>query len=167
MSQTLHIDINESAEELKRMMNEQQRARLRERLQVLYWIKMGLFKTLQELADHVGRSKSVVFNWLKIYRTQGLAGILKWNFVNGGRRSSLPVKIRDELVQRLSDPHWSFVSYREIQSWLRETHGLDRPYSTVHRIVRYELKAKLKVARPFPIQRDEAAVVEFKKNYRR
>ncbi|MCB1767609.1 MAG: helix-turn-helix domain-containing protein, partial [Candidatus Competibacteraceae bacterium] len=91
MSQTLQVDIQESAEELKRLMNEQQRARLRERLQVLYWIKVGLCQSLQEIADHLGRSKSIVFKWLQTYRLQGLAGLLKWNFHQCGRRSSLSV----------------------------------------------------------------------------
>ena len=39
MSRSLHIEIKESAEELKRMMNEQTRAKFRERIQILYWIK--------------------------------------------------------------------------------------------------------------------------------
>ena len=76
MSRTLHIEITESAEELKRIMNEQTRAKFRERLQILYLIKTGLFASLQELADHLGRSKSVIVKWLKLYRTQGLVGLL-------------------------------------------------------------------------------------------
>ena len=144
--------------------NAQQRARLRERLQVLYWIKVGLFHSLQEIADHLGRSKSIIFKWLQTYRLQGLAGLLKWNFHQCGRRSSLSGDVRAELEQRLQDPHGGFASYGDVKNWLFETYELDLPYSTVHRIVRYELKAKLKIPRPLPIQRDEAAVVEFKKN---
>ena len=70
MSRSLRIEIAESAEELRKMMNDQTRAKFRERLQILYWIKIECFRSLQELADHLGRSKSVIVKWLKTYRTQ-------------------------------------------------------------------------------------------------
>jgi transposase len=162
MSRSLSIEIAESAEELRKMMNDQTRAKFRERLQVLYWIKTNLFRSLQELADHLGRSKSVIVKWLKTYRTQGLAALLEWNY-HGGRRSKLSDAILDTLQQRLSDPTAGFHSYKEIKHWLCEEQGVEMPYSTVHRIVRYKLQAKLKVARPTSIHRDDIAVVEFKK----
>jgi transposase len=165
MSRSLSIEIAESAEELRKMMNDQTRAKFRERLQVLYWIKTNLFRSLQELADHLGRSKSVIVKWLKTYRTQGLAALLEWNY-HGGRRSKLSDAILDTLQQRLSDPTAGFHSYKEIKHWLCEEQGVEMPYSTVHRIVRYKLQAKLKVARPTSIHRDDLAVVEFKKTAR-
>jgi hypothetical protein len=36
----------------------------------------------------------------------------------------------------------------DIQQWLREEFGLEVPYQTLHGIVRYQLKAKLKRPRP-------------------
>jgi hypothetical protein len=53
----------------------------------------------------------------------------------------------DQLKERLSEPE-GFGSYKEIQQWLAEEQNLELPYSTVHRIVRYELEAKLKTPRP-------------------
>lgn len=163
MSRSISIEIAESAEELREMMNDQTRAKFRERLPVLYWIKTKLFQSLQDLADHLGRSKSVIVKWLKTYRTQGLATLLEWNY-HGGRRSKLSDAIVDALQQRLSDPTAGFNSYKEVKRWLFEEQGLEIPYSTVHRIVHYKLQAKLKVARPTSIHRDDLAVVEFKKN---
>ena len=104
----------------------------------------------------------MIVKWLKIYRTQGLVGLLQWNY-HGGRRPALCVAVLAALQQRLNDPTSGFHSYGEIQYWLLEEQGLDIPYSTVHRIVRYQLKANLKVARPTSIHRDEEAVVDFKK----
>ena len=49
MSRLLQVEIQESAEQLKEMMNEQSRAKFRERLQILYWIKTGLFNSLYYL----------------------------------------------------------------------------------------------------------------------
>ena len=163
MSRSLYVDIQESAEELRRIMNEQTRAKFRERLQILYWIKTGFYDSLQELADHLGRSKSVIVKWLKVYRTEGLAGLLQWNY-RGGRRSKISEAMIAALQLRLNDPTQGFHSYGEIQQWLLQEYEAEIPYSTVHQVVRYRMKAKLKVARPTSIHRDEEAVVSFKKN---
>ncbi|MDG4594125.1 MAG: helix-turn-helix domain-containing protein [Candidatus Contendobacter sp.] len=154
MSRPLHIEIHESAEELRRIMNEQTRAKFRERLQILYWIKTGFCNSLQELADHLGRSKSVIVKWLKVYRTEGLAGLLQWNY-HGGRRSKISEAMVAALQLRFNDPAQGFHSYGEIQQWLLQEYEVDIPYSTVHQVVRYRMKAKLKVARPTRIHRDE------------
>ena len=162
MSRSIRIEITESAEELRELMNEQTRAKFRERLQILYWIKTERFRSLQDLSDYLGRSKSVIVKWLSLYRTQGLAALLKWNY-HGGRRSKLSEAVLDALQQRLNDPMAGFNSYKEVKLWLFEEQGLEIPYSTVHRIVCYQLHAKLKVARPTSLHRDDTAVVEFKK----
>ncbi len=162
MSRSLQVEIRESAEELKRIMNEQTRAKFRERLQILYWIKSEIFHSLQELSDHLGRSKSVIVKWLKVYRTQGLIGLLQWNY-HGGRRSRMTEVMREALQRRLDDPTHGFHSYGQIQQWLLQEYEVDIPYSTVHQVVRYQLKAKLKVARPTSVHRHEEAVVSFKK----
>ncbi|HRX71847.1 MAG TPA: IS630 family transposase [Candidatus Competibacteraceae bacterium] len=163
MSRTVKIEIKESEEELKEMMNQQTHARFLERLQMLYWIKTKQFESLQETADRLGRSKSVLVCWLRNYRRKGLTGLLEWNY-HGGRQSKLSGGILEALQQRLQDPLGGFRSYKEVKVWLFEEQGLEMPYSTVHRMVRYELDAKLKVARPTSIERDEAAVAEFQKN---
>lgn len=163
MSRSLYVEIEESAEELRRIMNEQTRAKFRERLQILYWIKTGFYNSLQELADHLGRSKSVIVKWLRVYRTEGLAGLLQWNY-HGGRRSKISEAMATALQLRLNDPAQGFHSYGEIQQWLLQEYEAEIPYSTVHQVVRYRMKAKLKVARPTSIHRDEEAVVSFKKN---
>ena len=64
---------------------------------------------------------------------------------------------------RLNDPTQGFHRYGEIRQWLLQEYEVDIPYSTVHQVVHYHLKAKLKVARPTSIHRDEEAVVSFKK----
>lgn len=164
MSRLLQVEIQESAEKLKELMNEQSRTKFRERLQVLYWLKAGLCDSLQSLADHLGRSKSVVFKWLKIYRTEGLNGLLQWNY-HGGRPTKISEVIRSAILDRLNNPTLGFRSYKEIQRWIFAEYQLDIPYSTVHQMVRYQWKAKLKVARPMSLHRDDEAVVSFKKNW--
>ena len=90
--------------------------------------------------------------------------MLAWNY-HGGKRPALPEAILDALQLRLQQPE-GFRSYGEIQAWLTQEYGLEIPYKTVHKIVHYKLKAKLKVARPMSRHRQEEAVVGFKKTPR-
>src|SRR5512135_3354025 len=164
MSRPLNIFILETADELKQLMHTQQRAKLKERVQALYLLQNGRAKTLQDLVDFLGRSKSTIESWLMLYRKKGLLGLLSWNY-HGGQPPAIPEPILTELREKLSQPQ-GFKSYGEIQQWLKEEYGLEIHYKTVHQTVHYKLKAKLKVARPTHIKRNDTAVVEFKKNFR-
>ena len=164
MSRPLNLLIIETVDELKRLMHSQQKAKLKERIQALYLLKKERAKSLQELADFLGRSISTIESWLTLYRKKGLLGLLAWNY-HGGQPPAIPESVLTELREKLSQPQ-GFKSYGEIQQWLKEQYGLEIHYKTVHQTIHYKLKAKLKVARPTPIKRDDTAVVEFKKNSR-
>src|SRR5512143_3987227 len=161
MSRTLIIFIRETADELKHMMHAQQKAKLKERVHALYLLKNERAKTLQNLVDFLGRSKSTIESWLPLYRKKGLLGLLAWNY-HGGQPPAIPEPILTELREKLNQPQ-GFKNYGEIQQWLKEEYGLEIHYKTVYQTVHYKLKAKLKVARPMDIKRDDTAVVEFKK----
>src|SRR5512144_1647496 len=162
MSRPLNIFILETADELKQLMHAQQKAKLKERVQALYLLKNGRAKRLQDVADLLGRSPSTIESWLTRYRTGGLLSLLAWNY-HGGQPPAIPEPVLTELREKLSHPH-GFKSYGEIQQRLKEEYGLEIHYKTVHQTVHYKLKAKLKVARPTHLKRDDTAVVEFKKN---
>ena len=73
--------------------------------------------------------------------------------VAAGIEPKIKGQVLEQLQQKLSqpqrlEPHVGFKSYQDIHSWLTQLFGLEIGYSTVHRIVRYQLKAKLKVPRP-------------------
>jgi hypothetical protein len=57
-----------------------------------------------------------------------------------------------------------FRSYGEIQEWLEQKYDVQAAYQTVHGIVRYKLKSKLKVPRPISIEADRQVQDTFKKN---
>ena len=81
----------------------------------------------------------------------------------GNRVPSIPVEIQWQLKEQLAQPE-GFASYKAIQIWLKETHGLDVPLSTVYGTVKYRLKAGPKVPRPYAENYDPEAVEDFKKN---
>src|SRR5512139_905509 len=142
-------------------MHAQQKAKLKERVQALYLLKNERAKTLQDLVDFLGRSKSTIASWLTLYRKKGLFGSLAWNY-HGGPPPAISEPILTELRGKLNQAQ-GFKNYGEVQQWLKEEYGLEIHYKTVYQTVHYKLKAKLKVARPTHIKRDDTAVVEFKK----
>jgi hypothetical protein len=62
-------------------------------------------------------------------------------------QKSLPAAVFAQLQARLATAS-GFASYGAIQQWLREEFSLEVPYKTLHGIVHYQLKAKLKRPRP-------------------
>ena len=157
------IEITESAEELKSLLGQQREGRLKERVQALYWLKSGQVSDLPTLANLLGRHLATVYRWLERYRAGGLARLLELDYVHSGRPSVLPEAVRAALKARLEDPDRGFASYKEIQAWLAKEFALEIAYPTVHRLVRYQLKAKLKVPRPRHVQQSTAKLVDFKK----
>jgi transposase len=164
MSRPLIIFITETAAELKQLMHTQQKAKLKERVHALYLLKKGRAKTLQDLVDFLGRSKSTIESWLTRYRKKGLLGLVAWNY-HGGQPPAISEPVLTALREKLSQPQ-GFKSDGEIQQWLNEEYGVEIHYKTVYQTVHYKLKAKLKVARPTHLKRDDTAVVEVTKNSR-
>lgn len=72
---------------------------------------------------------------------------------------SMPMRRLKQRLQQLE----GFTSYRQIQQWLEQEFGKTIQYKTVHKTVRYRLKAKLKVPRPRSLEQDEQSVSLFKK----
>src|SRR5512135_2467524 len=101
MSRPLNIFILETADELKQPMHAQQKAKLKERLQALYLLKNGRAKTLQDLVDFLGRSKSTIESRLTLYRKKGVLGLLTWNY-HGGQPPAIPEPVLTELREKLS-----------------------------------------------------------------
>ncbi|MFQ3627447.1 MAG: helix-turn-helix domain-containing protein [Cyanobacteriota bacterium] len=146
MSGVLKIDIAETAEELKAVLEHQQRASQRCKVQVLWWLKTGQARSVEQLAQLSGCPRTTLSRWLSQYRQSGLEA-----FVEVASRSGRPRAIRDEVLasleRALQEPE-GFSSYGAVQQWLAAVHGQQVPYKTVHKTVRYRLKAKLKKQTP-------------------
>ncbi len=60
MSGVLKIEIQESLDSLKKLFSKQKTGKSKERLQVLYWLKSGQAKTVDELASLSGHHRTTV-----------------------------------------------------------------------------------------------------------
>ena len=162
MSRVFKLDVSESKEELECLLKQERNTRKRERLQFLYWYKTGQVATRKELGKLLNRSQIAMGHWIKRYRDQGLQGLLHLDYRGGNLPPTIPLELQGKIKEKLAQPE-GIASYKSIQVWLKETHGLDVPYSTVFGTVKYRLNAHLKVPRPYAEGYDQEAVDDFKK----
>jgi putative transposase len=117
---------------------------------------------VEELAALCGHHRTTISRWLSEYRSGGISALLKIK-KSTGRQRIIPAEIESCLVEELKDPE-GFASYEEVQTWLRAVWGIEMSYTGVHKLVRYRLKAKLKVPRPSHVKQKEGAIDTFKNN---
>ena len=163
MCRVFKFEVLELPETLEVLLKQEKDVRRRERLQFLYWYKTGQVKTRKALGKLLKRSQFAIGQWINTYRHQGLNGLLHLNYRGGNLAPSIPVDIQCQLKEKLAQPE-GFASYKAVQVWLQEKHGLEVPYSTVFGTVKYRLRANLKVPRPYAVGYAPEAVEEFKKN---
>jgi len=71
-----HIEIKESAEDLKQLMKKQTSSLGFAKLQSLYLLKIKAAETVRYLAILMERGESTIHRWLKVYREKGIKGLL-------------------------------------------------------------------------------------------
>ena len=162
MSQVLKIEISETVEELKDLLNLTKNQKVKERIQTLYWLKSRQVKSEKAIANLTGKHRTTISRWLRSYRRGGINALLSKG-KSTGRRKKLNAEIEESLKHELQDEQ-GFSSYKEIQIWLKAVHDVKMSHTGVHQLVRYRLKAKLKVPRPVHIKQEEGVVEDFKKN---
>lgn len=122
---------------------------------MLYLLKTEQAQTVQDVAALLGRHRVTVQEWLRLYRSGGLAALLEHKPRTG-------LWAQEALNKRLQQSE-GFNSYGEICQWLETQLGITAPYKTVHQLVHYRLKASPKVARPVSVQNADERVEADKK----
>jgi hypothetical protein len=164
MSGVPKIEISESRETLKCLRKQQKTGLGFAKVQALYLLKIQAVETVRHLAMVLGRGEATIHRWLHLYKEGGVEKLLEEK-PKTGRPKKLPVETVAKLQQELRDRE-GFSSYQEVRNapplscWNRVPAGsavkiwglaienIIVSYGTIHRVVRYELQAKLKVARP-------------------
>lgn len=162
MAGVTKLEIKETVEELRQLLRKQKTGSNKERIQALYLLKMRQVKTVQHLAEVLGRGRITLQRWLRLYREGGLSSLLEQK-KSPGRPKIISEAVRSQLKKELLVEQ-GFKSYQEIRTWLRAVEGVEASYKVVHDTVRYQMKAKLKVPRPVGIKHQIEAEEEFKKN---
>lgn len=158
------VVVTESLEQLEKSLRHARSASQKERLQMLVWLKQGEVNSRNELAQRCHRDKATITRWLRRYRDGGLKALLTQGTAPGAPRK-IQGEALEKLKARLAQPE-GFHSYGEIQQWLEQNCQLRVDYGTLYRVVRYELKAKLKVPRPRALAQEPEKLNAFQKKLR-
>ncbi|NEP46043.1 MAG: helix-turn-helix domain-containing protein, partial [Okeania sp. SIO2H7] len=73
MAGVCKLEIEETAEELKKLLTNQKTAGGFQKIQALYLLKIGQVKTVKELALTLGVNRITVQRWLRQYRADGIS----------------------------------------------------------------------------------------------
>lgn len=121
MSGVYGIDIKESAEELKQMLIGQKVAGIKEKVQALYLLKTGYGQTVTKTAQILGRNPSTVQQWLQVYRSEGIEGLLQHKRSPGRPRAI--ANWAENALSRQLHQQAGFNDYQEIVEWLKQNCG--------------------------------------------
>jgi transposase len=140
--------ITEDLETLEERLRRERDSKRKPRLHLLVLLKSGQVTSRSQAATHLALHRNTVATWLRYYRAGGLEALLTYKEAGApAGQKTLPPAVFEQLKTRLATP-MGFASYLDVQRWLRDEFGLEVPYTTLHGIVRYQLKAKLKRPRP-------------------
>jgi transposase len=143
--------IHETPAELNQLLAAERDAQKHQRLQALYLIQTQQAHTRRQVAQLLGVNRDTVGRWLAAYACGGIRQML--TIVKApGKAPLLSEAMQQALRERLAQPQ-GFASYKAIWQWLRQEYQLPIAYKTVHRWVRYVLRAKLKVPRKSHIKK--------------
>ncbi len=100
MARPFNTAIGETISELRNRLKSATSASNKERLQMLYLLKLGKVQSRQELAELLGRDKSTITRWLRKYKTNGIVGLLEIKKAPG-KASLISPSILEKLTQKL------------------------------------------------------------------
>jgi transposase len=150
MNKTVPI-IHESADQLKQLLSGERHPVKHQRLHALYLLASGQARFRSDVARLLGLDRNTAGRWLERYAQGGLAALLEL-YVPSGKAPALQPDHVAQLQQALQQPQ-GFGSYDEVRQWIQDTCGVTLTYNATHKLVRYKLAAKLKVARPAHIKK--------------
>ena len=140
--------IAEDLETLQERLRHERDPKRKPRLHLLVLIKSGQVTSRGQAAAHLALHRNTVAVWLRRYCDGGLETLLAYKEPGAPTgQKTLPPAVFAQLKARLATPT-GFASYLDVQRWLREAFALEVPYKTLHGMVHYQLKAKLKRPRP-------------------
>ena len=98
----LKIEVAESVDQLKEMLEKQRDDTQRSKVQVLWWLKTGQAQQVNQLTHLSGYHRTTISSWLSKSRQGGLDALLAVRS-KPGRPTAITGKIRQQLERELED----------------------------------------------------------------
>ena len=134
----------------------------KDRLKMLYYIKRGDYKYRSKIAKKLGRRPNTIGDWVLLYKSKGLEGLITIN--SGGNNTRI---ISDQAIDyietQLNNPSTTITSYTELQALIASELNQNIAYGALYSHCRRKHKSKLKVSRKSHYKKDPEAEELFKK----
>lgn len=150
-------NIKESKEELKQLLKTNLCPKLKERCEIIYWLKSGEVSTMKEAMVLKNRSLVHGRNLWKLYKEKGLSEYLKLNYKS--RKS--PLLGKKSLEEHLKTEGFSTIN--EARLWVLNAYNIEYTENGLGNYFRKH-KIKLKTGRPHHPKKDEEKRMAYKKN---
>lgn len=162
MARQISIEVRESEQELRSLLNQQTKLLQYQRAKALLLIKQGKVVYTYQLAKKLKRERKTIYNWLRSYEREGITGYLNVKS-RGSRKESIPIAVKQAISKKLSDPSTTITSYVELLDWIAADFHLVLKYKTLYSHCRIHHNSVLKVSRKSHHKKDDKAVESFKK----
>jgi len=162
MPKKILISISEDLSYLEKKYRSSTTALKRDRLKMLILLKKGNYVYRKSLSEKLARRPNTIGDWLRLYETKGLSGLL--SIESGGNNTrTISEKVKSFIESKVTQSNTTITSYIELQALIKEHLGEDIPYGALYRHCRRKLKTKLKVSRKSHYKKDLTAEAVFKK----
>lgn len=152
--------IQESVTDLEKSYSELTKPKLRDRCEVLIWLKLGKVTTMMEASELKGITTMQGQRWWRQYKKEGLSSFLSSK--HKGQVS--PLTDKTELQDRLSKEGFSTIN--EARLWILQTYSIEYTENSLGNYFRHQ-KIKLKTGRPHHPKKDEEKRSIYKKNMKK
>ena len=164
MALPFQITVKETIAELRALQRKHGEL-IKKRLLMLIEIKKhektGISK--RELSDITGINHNSIVKWRKVYKTQGIAPLLKHGRKGGFKKSLISKEEHDQIEKLMKNPKSGVRGYTELLEWVNKEFSKDLKYITVLKYAQRHFGTKIKVARKSHVKKDEDKVEAFKK----
>jgi transposase len=114
---------------LRQLLQSSRDTRTKERLQFALRAATGR-ETLEDLAQHIGRSRSTIQNWLVKFEAGGITGLLDRDTPPGMASPVASQTIQARIEAGVKTGRWRSAS--EIAAWLKREHGIKRSRKSIY-----------------------------------
>ncbi|MEZ4912575.1 MAG: winged helix-turn-helix domain-containing protein [Chitinophagales bacterium] len=153
------IAVRESELSLKEMERNEQRARFRDYIRFIRYLKTGEAKSQQESGSKIGLKSRQSQNLWSRYKKEGISGLLEERRKGSmGHLSYVQISHLQNFLRASIHP----LTQIQIAAWLEASFGASYTQSGISDLFK-RLRIKLKTGRPQNIRQKSLAVEDFKK----
>ena len=164
MAKAKEIIIQESMEELQKLLRKPFCQTVRKRIKMLIVIKKRAPEILSknELVKLCKYNHNSINAWRRLYLKGGIDAITQHGWM-GTKSRHISEEHRERMAEKLNDPVHGPVGYKELLNWVESEFDISMKYTTLYEYTRRNFKTKMKVSRKSHLKKNEEDLKAFKK----